>query len=127
LRMFSAACGPEVAERLLTTTESSTSRPNVLSDCGDGCPDSLNCDLGKGGRGRTTLPRVVQARQHDSTHTRRRTWNTSPEWEWDWYLRYTRPRLELLRRWGGHRAVDLQERLTAAEPENRRLDILVAI
>jgi hypothetical protein len=56
----------------------------------------------------------------------RGTSSTSPEWEYYWYLRYERPRHELLRQWCGHRAVTFQERLTAAEAETRRLDILLA-
>ncbi|WP_243064636.1 hypothetical protein [Humibacter sp. RRB41] len=51
---------------------------------------------------------------------------TSPEWEYHWYLTNDRPRHELLRQWCGHRAVTFQERLLAAEAENRRLDVLVA-
>ncbi len=51
---------------------------------------------------------------------------TSPEWEYEWYLKSDKPRHELLRQWCGHRAVTFHERLTAAETEVRRLDILVA-
>lgn len=50
---------------------------------------------------------------------------TSPYWEWDWYLKYTRPRLELLRQWCGFRAVTADERRRAAEEEARRLDLLL--
>ena len=51
---------------------------------------------------------------------------TSPTWEYEWYLKYHKPRHELLRQWCGHRAVTFHERLVAAESEVRRLDILVA-
>lgn len=51
---------------------------------------------------------------------------TSPEWEYEWYLKSDKPRHELLRQWCGHRAVTFHERLTAAEAEVRRLDIIVA-
>jgi hypothetical protein len=51
---------------------------------------------------------------------------TSPEWEYQWYLKYHKPLHELLRQWCGHRAVTFHERLTAAEAEVRRLDVLVA-
>lgn len=53
------------------------------------------------------------------------TVDTSPEWEYHLYLKYHRPQHELLRQWGGHRAVTFQERLLAAEAETRRLDLLV--
>lgn len=49
----------------------------------------------------------------------------SPEWEYAWYLRYTRPRHELLRQWCGYRAVTSHERLKAAEAENHRLELLL--
>ena len=49
---------------------------------------------------------------------------TSPEWEYDWYRRFHRPRHELLRQWCGHRAVTFHERLQAAEAECQRLDVL---
>ncbi len=51
---------------------------------------------------------------------------TSPEWEYEWYLKEHKPRHELLRQWCGHRAVTFHERLDAAEAEVRRLDVLVA-
>lgn len=51
---------------------------------------------------------------------------TSPEWEYEWYLKEHKPRHELLRQWCGHRAVTFHERLNAAEAEVRRLDVLVA-
>lgn len=50
---------------------------------------------------------------------------TSPEWEWHFYLSYTRPRHELLRQWCGFRAVTSDERRRAAEEEARRLDLLL--
>ncbi|MFV8172464.1 hypothetical protein [Mycolicibacterium peregrinum] len=53
-------------------------------------------------------------------------YRTSPEAEYDSYLRYGRPLHELLRAWCGHRAVTLQERIDAAEAEVRRLDELLA-
>ena len=45
-----------------------------------------------------------------------------PYW---WYQQWERPRLELLRQWCGHRAVSAQERLSAAEAECHRLDVLL--
>ncbi|WP_051681871.1 hypothetical protein [Cellulomonas sp. HZM] len=51
---------------------------------------------------------------------------TSAQWEWQWYLESTRPLLELLREWCGHRAVTVHERLVAAESEVARLDELVS-
>lgn len=51
---------------------------------------------------------------------------TSPEWEYELYRKSYRPVYELLRGWCGHRSVTFVERLTAAESEVRRLDILVA-
>lgn len=50
---------------------------------------------------------------------------TPPEWEYEFYLKYSRPLYEILRQWCGHRAVSFQERLDAAEAESRRLDVLV--
>ncbi|WP_132169888.1 hypothetical protein [Kribbella antibiotica] len=47
---------------------------------------------------------------------------TSPEYEYEWYRKYHRPIHELLRQWCGHRATSLQERVTAAEAENIRLE-----
>lgn len=49
-----------------------------------------------------------------------------PEREYEWYRKHDRPVHELLRNWCGHRSVTFVERLTAAEAEVRRLDILVA-
>lgn len=54
-----------------------------------------------------------------------RAYTTSPEWEYQRYLEDGRPLHELLRSWCGQRAVTLQERLGAAEAENRRLDQLI--
>lgn len=51
---------------------------------------------------------------------------STPEWEYEWYRKRHRPVHELLRAWCGHRSVTFVERLTAAEGEVRRLDILVA-
>lgn len=51
---------------------------------------------------------------------------TSPQWEYELYLKYYRPLHELLRQWCGHRAVTLQERLGAAESEVHRLDVIVS-
>ncbi|MBB3602784.1 hypothetical protein FHT40_002445 [Mycolicibacterium sp. BK556] len=51
---------------------------------------------------------------------------SSPEREYERYVSRYRPIHELLRGWCGHRAVTFVERLTAAEAEVRRLDILVA-
>jgi hypothetical protein len=74
----------------------------------------------------------VEARDHCK---RGRTWEahrdsgdrtTTPEWEYEWYRAHLRPVYELLRQWCGHRSVSFYERLTAAEAEVRRLDILVA-
>ena len=57
---------------------------------------------------------------------RRENDKTSPEWEYEMYLKYAKPLHELLREWCGHRPVSLQERLGAAEAETHRLDVLVA-
>jgi len=65
-------------------------------------------------------------RGRPTTDSSGRERTTSPEWEYEWYLRSDKPRHELLRQWCGHRAVTFHERLTAAEAEVRRLDILVA-
>lgn len=51
---------------------------------------------------------------------------STPEWEYEWYRKRHRPVHELLRGWCGHRSVTFVERLTAAEAEVRRLDILVS-
>lgn len=51
---------------------------------------------------------------------------SAPKWEYEWYRKRHRPVHELLRGWCGHRSVTFVERLTAAEAEVRRLDILVA-
>jgi hypothetical protein len=51
---------------------------------------------------------------------------TTPEWEFEWYRTRLRPVHELLRQWCGHRSVTFYERLTAAEAEVRRLNILSA-
>jgi hypothetical protein len=51
---------------------------------------------------------------------------SSPEWEYEWYRKHDRPVHELLRSWCGHRATTFVKRLTAAEAEVRRLDILIA-
>lgn len=58
--------------------------------------------------------------------SRRESTTTSPEWEYELYLKYYKPLHELLRQWCGHRAVTLQERLGAAEAESHRLDVLVS-
>lgn len=55
-----------------------------------------------------------------------RAYTTSPEREYPWYLERGRPLHELLRSWCGQRAATLQERLGAAEAENRRLDELIS-
>lgn len=49
-------------------------------------------------------------------------YTSSPEWEFHSYLKHGRPLHELIRSWCGQRAATLQERLGAAEAENRRLD-----
>ena len=51
---------------------------------------------------------------------------STPEWEYERYRKRSRPIHELLRAWCGHRSVTFVERLTAAESEVYRLDILVA-
>ncbi|MEW1808776.1 hypothetical protein [Pseudarthrobacter sp. NPDC080039] len=51
---------------------------------------------------------------------------TSPEYEYDHYLRWQKPVHEILRQWCGYRAVTAHERLLAAEAEVKRLDILLA-
>ncbi|WP_454226251.1 hypothetical protein [Propioniciclava flava] len=55
----------------------------------------------------------------------KRAYTTSPGWEYQWYLEHGRPVHELLRSWCGQRAATLQERLGAAEAENRRLDEII--
>lgn len=52
--------------------------------------------------------------------------STSAEYEYARYRKYGRPKHELIRAWCGHRSVSFVERLTAAEAEVQRLDILVA-
>lgn len=49
-----------------------------------------------------------------------------PEREYELYRKYYRPVHELLRCWCGHRSVTFCERLTAAEAEVRRLNILLS-
>ncbi|MET8548928.1 hypothetical protein [Micromonospora zamorensis] len=56
--------------------------------------------------------------------TREKEWSP-PEWEYEKYRRWDRPRHELLRQWCGHGAVTTQERLLAAEAESSRLDVLI--
>lgn len=63
--------------------------------------------------------------KHGGPHPFRKGEESSPEWEYQWYRKYVRPEHELLRQWCGHRAVADHERLTAAEAENHRLDLLV--
>ncbi|MBX7269552.1 hypothetical protein KIF24_28450 [Micromonospora sp. Llam7] len=70
----------------------------------------------------------VEARhkcKHGGPHPVRKGEQSSPEWEYRWYRKHVRPEHELLRQWCGHRAVAAHERLTAAEAENHRLDLLV--
>lgn len=45
--------------------------------------------------------------------------------DYQWYLEYDRPLHELIRQWCGHRAINVQERLAAAEQEVRRLNGLL--
>lgn len=52
--------------------------------------------------------------------------STSAEYEYARYCKYGRPKHELIRAWCGHRSVSFVERLTAAEAEVQRLDILLA-
>ncbi|GAA0902696.1 hypothetical protein Vau01_111910 [Virgisporangium aurantiacum] len=63
--------------------------------------------------------------KHGGPHPIRKGEKSSPEWEYRWYREHVRPEHELLRQWCGHRAVAAHERLTAAEAENHRLDLLV--
>jgi hypothetical protein len=80
------------------------------------------------------LERVVRDEQEcrelckrgGSSQTGRVPRDTSPEFEYEWYRRHTRPRHELLRQWCGHRAVTAFERLGAAEAEVQRLAVIVA-
>ena len=65
-----------------------------------------------------------RGRQYDAIDGSGMTTST-PEWEYEWYRKRHRPVRELLRGWCGHRSVTFVERLTAAEAEVRRLDILV--
>jgi hypothetical protein len=52
--------------------------------------------------------------------------HSPPEREYEIYRKRHRPVHEILRAWCGHRSVTFVERLTAAEAEVRRLDILMA-
>ncbi|MFF0154020.1 hypothetical protein [Micromonospora sp. NPDC005203] len=63
--------------------------------------------------------------KHGGPHPIHKGEETSPEWEYRWYRQHVRPEHELLRQWCGHRAVVAHERLTGAEAENHRLDLLV--
>lgn len=63
--------------------------------------------------------------KHGGPHPYRKGEESSPEWEYYWYRKHVRPQHELLRQWCGHRAVAAHERLTAAEAETHRLDLLV--
>ncbi|MEU8158774.1 hypothetical protein [Micromonospora parva] len=63
--------------------------------------------------------------KHGGPHPIHKGEKSSPEWEYRWYRRHVRPEHELLRQWCGHPAVVAHERLTAAEAENHRLDLLV--
>ena len=51
---------------------------------------------------------------------------TSPRYEYEFYVRWKKPVQELLRQWCGHRSVTAHERLLAAEAEVNRLDVLLA-
>ncbi|GAA1579802.1 hypothetical protein GCM10009789_36950 [Kribbella sancticallisti] len=66
--------------------------------------------------------KLLQKAKHGS---RVGEYDTDAEWEYEWYRKRHRPIHELLRQWCGHRAVTLQERLTAAEAENSRLEALI--
>jgi hypothetical protein len=66
-----------------------------------------------------------QAREKSKHGDKVGEYDTDPRWEYEWYLKHDRPIHELLRQWCGHRAITLQERLTAAEAENLRLETLV--
>jgi hypothetical protein len=52
--------------------------------------------------------------------------DTSPQDEYQYYLRRQKPIHELLRQWCGYRSVTIHERLLAAEAEVKRLDVLLA-
>lgn len=52
--------------------------------------------------------------------------DTSPPYEYEYYLRRKKPIHELLRQWCGYRSVTAHERLLAAEAEVNRLDVLLA-
>jgi len=65
-----------------------------------------------------------RGREYDAIDGSGKTRST-PEWEYEWYRKRHRPLHELLRGWCGHRSVTFVERLTAAEAEVRRLDLLV--
>ncbi|TNB67198.1 hypothetical protein FHJ30_20700 [Arthrobacter sp. BB-1] len=51
---------------------------------------------------------------------------TSPQYEYERYLRLKKPIHEILRQWCGYRSVTAHERLMAAEAEVNRLDVLLA-
>lgn len=70
--------------------------------------------------------RCKRGRQFQAYDNPGETRTSDPEWEYQSYLRHHKALHELLRQWCGHRAVTFQERLTAAESEVLRLDILVA-
>ena len=60
-----------------------------------------------------------------TTDLNKKSYTTSPEWEYRWYLEHGRPLHKLLRSWCGQRGVTMQERLGAAEAEVHRLDQLI--
>lgn len=52
--------------------------------------------------------------------------DTSPQYEYQYYLRRKKPIHELLRQWCGYRSITAHERLLSAEAEVNRLDVLLA-
>lgn len=52
--------------------------------------------------------------------------DTSPQYEYQYYVRRKKPIHEILRQWCGYRSVTAHERLLSAEAEVNRLDILLA-
>lgn len=78
------------------------------------------------------LAEEAEAREKSKRGGTSEDWETrepteaSPEYEYERYLRWTKPIHELLRQWCGYRSVTAHERLLAAEAEVNRLDVLLA-
>lgn len=74
----------------------------------------------------------AEAREKSKRGGTREDWETkeavetSPEYEYRYYLQLQKPAHELLRQWCGYRSVSAHDRLLAAEAEVNRLDVLLA-